>query len=128
MERHIKSIHLELKHGCSVCDKEFSTKDSLTRHIEAVHEERKKFKCPKCPLRFARQETLEKHVDSAKNNWRVHGVALICNTCKKDFVAPSHHAAMTKDCKGVSMTDTAACVGKYSNQAPEDKSEGGDSH
>ena len=122
MERHINSIHLEIKHKCPVCEKEFSTKDSLTRHINEVHEGTRKFKCPECPLRFARQETLDRHVSAAKDNRRVHGVALICSTCGKEYVAPTHHAAGTKDCNGISLTDPAACGGKYSNQAPEEKS------
>ena len=62
MERHKNSIHLRLKQMCSVCVKEFSNKDSLKRHVNDVQEERKKFKCPDCPLTFARSDNCYRHV------------------------------------------------------------------
>ena len=98
MQCHINSIHLELKHTCQVCDKEFSTKGSLTRHINDVHEEKRKYKCPECPLKFAQLETLDKHIKRARANYKIHGVALICDKCGMEFVAPNHHASMTRDC------------------------------
>ena len=98
LQCHINSVHLELKHGCSKCDKEFSTKGSLKRHINDVHEEYRTFRCPECPLMFARADTLNKHVMSANSNWKVHGVARICSDCGVEYVAPNHHAAMTRDC------------------------------
>ena len=109
--RHINSIHLEIKHTCSLCDKEFSTKDSLKRHINDVHEEKRKFKCPECPLKFARQETLDKHVKKAKDNPKVHGIALYCSDCGKDYDAPNHHAALTRDCNGIPKNDPSSCKG-----------------
>ena len=108
MQCHMNSIHLEQKHKCSICDKEFSTGGSLQRHINGVHEGRRNFKCPQCPLKFARQETLDKHVKSAKANWKVHGVALICSVCEKHYNAPSHHAAKTRDCQGIPLHDPKA--------------------
>ena len=55
----------------------------------------KKFKCPDCPLMFARKDTLDKHVKSAQANWRRHGVEFHCNICGKDFVFLSHSACST---------------------------------
>ena len=83
----MESVHLEVKHKCSICDKDFSTKGSLNRHINDVHEANRTFKCPECPLKFARQDTLDRHVISAKANWKLHGVPLIC-ACGKDFDFP----------------------------------------
>ena len=108
---HINSIHLEIKHKCSLCEKEFSTKNSLKRHINDVHEEKRKFKCPECPLKFARQETLDKHVKRAKDNPNVHGVALYCSGCGKDFVSPNLHASFTRDCNGIPLKDPSSCKG-----------------
>ena len=126
MQCHINSVHLELKHECSMCDKKFSTKGSLTRHINDVHNERKEFRCPKCPLKFARQETLDRHVKSAKANWKVHGVALFCGDCGAEFDAPSHHAAMPRDCHECKKDDPFAhgplCLCKVCKpKAPEGK-------
>ena len=104
----MESVHLEVKHKCSICDKDFSTKGSLNRHINDVHEANRTFKYPECPLKFAQQGTLDRHVINAKANWKLHGVPLICN-CGKDFDFPSHHAAMTRDCKGRLNSDPSSC-------------------
>ena len=104
MERHKDAIHLKLKQVCSVCDKEFSNKDSLKRHLNDVHAERKKFKCLDCPLTFARSDNCYRHVKRARNNTRRHGVEKICDDCGEKYVAPSYHAAETKnihECKKV---------------------------
>ena len=100
MERHRNSIHLKLKAEavCSVCHKEFSNKDSLKRHINDIHEEKRRFKCLDCPLTFARSDNCFRHVESARANWRRHGVAKVCNVCGEKYVAPTYHAAMTRDC------------------------------
>ena len=87
----MESVHLEVKHKCSICDKDFSTKGSLNRHINDVHEANRTFKCPECPLKFARQDTLDRHVISAKANWKLHGVALKCY-CGKYFIFLCHAA------------------------------------
>ena len=104
MERHKDAIHLKLKQVCSVCDKEFSNKDSLKRHLNDVHAERKKFKCLDCPLTFARSDNCYRHVRKARDTLRRHGVEKICADCGEKYVAPSYHAAETKsfhECKKV---------------------------
>ena len=116
MQCHMNSIHLQLKHRCSICDREFSTKGSLTRHINDVHKERRTFKCPECPLTFARQETLDKHVRNAKANWKLHGLSLRCSACGVEYDAPNHHAAMTRDCHECKRDKTSA-----ENKAPAGK-------
>ena len=111
----MNSIHMEIKHVCSICDKEFSTKGSLNRHINDLHEANRTFKCPECPLKFARRDTRDKHVKSAKANWRLHGVPLECY-CGKDFDYPSHNAAVTLDCQGRPLSHPSSCKSKASNK------------
>ena len=111
----MNSIHMEIRHGCSICDKEFSTQGSLNRHINDVHEEKTAFKCPDCPLMFARRDTLDKHVNSAKANWKLHGVALKCY-CGNVFNFPSHNAAMTSDCQGRPISHPSSCKSKDSEE------------
>ena len=36
--RHIKSIHAKVSHECKLCHTTFSVKTNLQRHVKAVHE------------------------------------------------------------------------------------------
>ena len=109
MERHKNSVHLKLKQVCSVCDEEFSNKDSLNRHTKSVHEERKKFKCLDCPLTFSRRDNCFRHVQSARANWRRHGVAKVCDACGEKYVAPTYNAAKTKSCHECKKDGSSDC-------------------
>ena len=46
-------------HVClyEVCDKKFTRKADLVRHIISVHAKRKEYKCDRCPALFARKDT-----------------------------------------------------------------------
>lgn len=65
---------------------------------------------------FARQETLDKHVRSAKANWKVHGVPLRCSDCGLEYDTPNHHAAMNRDCHECKKDEHSA-----KNRAPAGK-------
>ena len=54
-------------HSCNVCKKVFSNKSTLDRHTADVHQELKRFPCPKCPKYFSRQLNLKRHLESCKN-------------------------------------------------------------
>ena len=48
--------------NCEICDRSFSGKQNLNKHIAAVHELKKPFGCKICKKKFARKEKLNRHV------------------------------------------------------------------
>ena len=54
--------------SCFYCDKPFSRKYLLTRHVESVHL-LKRYSCDLCGLQFARSDILKRHINlHCKNN------------------------------------------------------------
>ena len=47
-----------------MCDKSFSQNSNMERHISAVHEEVKGFKCKMCEKSFSYKSNMEKHMTS----------------------------------------------------------------
>jgi KRAB domain-containing zinc finger protein len=79
-----KSIHEGKKSlECSTCNKYFSKRRLLNRHIESVHE-KKQFECSTCMKRFSRKDKLKLHIahvhdkDEGKKN-------LECSSCNEFF-------------------------------------------
>ena len=54
MKRHIAAVHGGIKpfKKCNTCDKVFAHTSSLKRHVTSVHEEEKSFKCVICDASF----------------------------------------------------------------------------
>lgn len=50
------------KQECQICQKLYSTKDGLRRHIKKIHC-KTKFSCEKCSLRFDTEEELGEHLE-----------------------------------------------------------------
>lgn len=72
-----------VKHVCTVCEKEFLYKRSLTRHM-FIHNEWKPFSCAICSKKFARMDMLKLH----------HSIHLKvkpyqCSSCEKSYCRPS---------------------------------------
>lgn len=47
--------------GCNSCDKSFSTKYSLMRHVHTTHEKKKPFGCSLCDRQFSQKVNMERH-------------------------------------------------------------------
>lgn len=80
LKRHIKTVHLKVKHACDICGRKFSTSHSKIRHINRIHsEEDTTVHCPKCPSKFSCQLGLKYH-DNLK--------PYVCKECKQGFETP----------------------------------------
>ncbi|KAG7390245.1 hypothetical protein PHYPSEUDO_008383 [Phytophthora pseudosyringae] len=75
---------------CEGCDKRYSKREHLARHVEAVHvrgatqsmEERKPFKCELCQARFTYNHGLTRHM---KRSHRNVNLPFECSECLKGF-------------------------------------------
>lgn len=79
---HCKSMHAGGSFPCASCGKVFTTLQKHNNHVNTVHKLLKRFKCTKCPERFAEYFRRQKHLV------QVHGVAPLqykCNVCDKSF-------------------------------------------
>ena len=52
------------QHVCSVCNKPFSSRHHLVRHMRSVHERSLSHACPVCGKMFCRKDVLNKHLKS----------------------------------------------------------------
>ena len=68
---------------CNVCEKEFSTKQVLDRHVDEQHSGKDPFKCPDCPKSFVREDNMIIHLAT------IHGgkqfMTFSCPDCEKTF-------------------------------------------
>ncbi len=82
---HSSSVHLKLKHPCDHCDKAFSRRQNLRRHVKFYHEKNDTFKCDVCSQRFSERAYLKMHISS------VHlKIQHPCDLCDKKFSALQH--------------------------------------
>ena len=74
----IKSKNIELKHiggniktnikekqsfKCEICERNFSFRFSLKRHIASVHEGKKSLKCDRCDYTSSQRYSMKKHIE-----------------------------------------------------------------
>ena len=78
LKMHIDSVHLGIRHKCTLCDEDFSQKGHLNRHIKGAHENA--FVCKDCNEEFASNHGLKAHVASTHE-----GIRHKCNFCDKTF-------------------------------------------
>ena len=72
---------------CSICDKEFTTKQVMERHIDEQHRGKERAKCPECPKTFTREEYMMFHLAT------YHGGKKFkyqCSACEKTFEQECH--------------------------------------
>ena len=60
LKRHIKSKHEVTNLRCEKCEFKTDRIDFLKRHIESKHYQNK-IKCPECSVEFGRKDSMEKH-------------------------------------------------------------------
>ena len=53
LERHFRRNHENVEIRCDDCPLTFATNENLRRHISSVHEGRKKYKCDSCDKIFS---------------------------------------------------------------------------
>ena len=79
LTKHIKSVHEKIKFKCEICDKELSRKDDLQRHKKTVHWRSSEFECTVCEKKFNRKGNLQAHKT----------VCCKCKHCHEQFSSPS---------------------------------------
>ena len=63
LRNHISTVH-EGKIHCPICSKIFSNQCKLGKHISTAHEGKNSFKCEKCGSNFTEKTDLKRHVES----------------------------------------------------------------
>ena len=85
LDRHIKTIHRvgESKHECKICNKIYNCRYVLIRHVKSVHDKIKSFVCPQCGRKFAESSHLTRHM-------RIHTRDNLykCKFCSKSYTRP----------------------------------------
>ena len=63
LKKHVSAVHERKKQfKCGICDASFGLKSSLNRHVATVHEERKMFKCDICNATFGQKGHMNLHI------------------------------------------------------------------
>ena len=86
LTRHIKSIHDHINFKCTFCDKSFNQKSNLETHIKTVHNRIKAFECNVCDCNFSTKGSLSRHIKIVHDKVR----DFECNICHKRFSRKSN--------------------------------------
>ena len=70
---------------CHVCQRTFTVKQSLNRHIQVVHEKLKPFPCNICQKTFKRKDSLIGHIQTIHEVFTQHFDIVDCNGTLKMF-------------------------------------------
>ena len=89
------SSHVKSELMCNICDKTFTSRYGLCRHIEEAHNY-PSIQCPQCPKQFKRRENMREHLDA------VHDVpnastSIECPYCNKKFSTSRNKARHIRD-------------------------------
>ena len=78
LKRHVTTVHDEGKqHKCNVCSTIFGQKGALKIHFTTIHSDIKAYKCESCEKRFSRKNHLKTHSKTVQENIKAHK----CNYC-----------------------------------------------
>ncbi|XP_052741863.1 zinc finger protein 25-like isoform X2 [Bicyclus anynana] len=98
---------------CDYCQKQFSTKSSIRRHVSS-HLNAKTFPCIQCKKVFRKQLYLSAHITRQHPDWGQH---YMCNLCDKPFLLRENLIAhMASHTNTETMFKCIYCKEKYSNQ------------
>ena len=78
---HVNSMHLKLKHSCSMCNVTFAYDQGLQRHMKTFHYGEKKFICSFCQKSFCLKAHLKRHEEEI--HLKIKHVT--CDECDKVF-------------------------------------------
>ena len=82
----VNEVRKNLKNfTCSICNRSFGYKSTLTHHVKSVHEQVKPFTCLTCNYSFAQRGDLNRHVRTVHEKKK----PFMCLICKKSFGARS---------------------------------------
>ena len=87
-------VHTERNAKCEICSKNFCDRYTLKRHVETVHNKKKKLECEICHLKIERRDTYRRHMYQSHNIgeqkiWQ-------CELCEKTFNIKSNLNRHTK--------------------------------
>uniref|UniRef100_A0A336N0Y8 CSON004154 protein n=1 Tax=Culicoides sonorensis TaxID=179676 RepID=A0A336N0Y8_CULSO len=91
LKSHMESNHYQKSSiiKCIVCDKQFSSKSVLTRHIRTVHEKVRKYSCYICTQSFKLKSHLDAH-QSSHTNERPFKCEICSLSFKTEIVLKNH--------------------------------------
>ena len=59
LDRHMKTVHMNVRLNCDKCEKPFTRKWNLNQHMLYVHEGKEsKYKCKECEFKTKRSDSL----------------------------------------------------------------------
>ena len=106
MERATERTSATRMYICEVCEKSFTRKDNLSRHL-SVHGE-KEFQCSHCSKCYSRQEKLKAHIfhHHTNENRKSSKTSLTCTHCSKVFGRSFNLRRHITQCKKKSVKAT----------------------
>ena len=84
LKNHIQSIHVGVKFPCNLCDYEATQHHHLKTHVETKHDSIK-FSCDKCDHQLNSKDSLSKHI-----KYKHEGLNFACNLCDYETTQHQH--------------------------------------
>ena len=82
LDKHIQSLHENIKYKCNQCEFQFTRKDHLKNHTRTQHEGESRYFCEQCDFLCNRQSLLNYHIESKHK-----GIKYLCDQCENLFTS-----------------------------------------